>query len=203
MFFVHQDKAPFTEKGVQQAGCKRGRMRQGFSWMLTRVLTRVRTKLGGGGQATAMALSRAHSPGGLRSGAQEERKPFVLHHLQPRRPAKLVASRTPVVPHVRLRSQVQVRPARTAPPELPGLRLRAWAHHARGAQPGNGPRTHTLHGGEEEVLVASGSGGEVIHFGFGVGPRLKEKPRILLLGFLCGSCLCGGRHKRRRLGWKA
>ena len=87
--------------------------------LLTLVLTLVRTRLGDGGQATAMALLGALSLSGPRFGAPEERKPFVLHHLEPLRPAELVARRAPFVPLVKLRSQVQVRPTRTALPERP------------------------------------------------------------------------------------
>ena len=81
--------------------------------------TRERTELRDGGQATAGALPRALSPSGPGFGAQEERKPFLLHHLEPPRPAKLVASRAPAMPIAKLRSQVQVRPTRTALPERP------------------------------------------------------------------------------------
>ena len=81
--------------------------------------TRGRTELRDGGQATAGALPRALSPSGPGFGAQEERKPFVLHNLEPLRPAELVLRRAPFVPLFKPRSQVQVRPTRTALPERP------------------------------------------------------------------------------------
>ena len=87
--------------------------------MLTGVLTKVRTRLGDGGQATAMALLGALSLSGPKFGVPEERKPFVLHHLEPPRPVELVAHCATPVPLVKLRSQVQVRPTRTALPERP------------------------------------------------------------------------------------
>ena len=104
-------------KGFSGNGCLLCHMRAGphKAGVLTLVLTLVRTRLGDGGQATAMALLGALSLSGPRFGAPEERKPFVLHHLEPLRPVELVAP----VPLVKLRSQVQVRPTRTALPERP------------------------------------------------------------------------------------
>ena len=81
--------------------------------------TRERTERRDGGQATAMALLGALSLSGPRFGVPEERKPFVLHHLEPLRPVELVAHCATPVPLVKLRSQVQVRPTRTALPERP------------------------------------------------------------------------------------
>ena len=102
-------------------GCLLCHMRAGphKAGVLTLVLTLVRTRLGNGGQATAMALLGALSLSGPRFGAPEERKPFVLHHLEPPRPVELVAHCATPVPLVKLRSQVQVRPTRTALPERP------------------------------------------------------------------------------------
>ena len=57
----------------------------------TRVPTRARTELRDGGQATAGVQLRALSPSGPGFGTQEERKPFVVHHLEALRPAELVA----------------------------------------------------------------------------------------------------------------
>ena len=139
--------------------------------VLNRLLNRLRTKLGGSGQATATALPRALSPSGPGFGAQEERKPFVLHNLEPLRPAELVLRRAPFVPLFKPRSQVQVRTTRTAPPELLsydgvlGPTMQGVPHRVKGC-------VHALHGGEEEVLVVSGPGGEEVHFGLGVGRRL-------------------------------
>ena len=102
-------------------GCLLCHMRAGphKAGVLTLVLTLVRTRRGDGGQTPAMALPGALSPSGPGLGAQEERKPFVLHHLEPLRPVELVAHCATPVPLVKLRSQVQVRPTRTALPERP------------------------------------------------------------------------------------